>query len=295
MAASHQDLAERTRKIVRTLARLYPDTRVALDFGTPLELLIALILAAQFRDDRVNKITPALFARFRSARDYAGADPDELQELLRDVNFFRQKTRAVQACTRALVENFGGEVPRQLDDLLTLPHVGRKTANVLRGNAFGIPAIGVDRHVLRLSQRIGLTAETNPDRVEAALTPIVRPEDQVRFCYLLQAHGRAVCVAAAPRCGDCAIREWCDFGSQATPQPARRRARPAAGAAPARAKSVAAGNAAAKSRAVAKSGIVKSAGAATPARRATSQSGRKTSVPTKARKTSGTRTDPSRS
>src|SRR5215470_8474565 len=165
MPASPKDLADRARNAVRLLARTYPDARLALDFTTPLELLIALILAAQFRDDRVNAITPALFARFRSAREYAEADPEELEGLLRAVNFYRQKTRAVLACTRALVDRFGGEVPRELDDLVGLPHVGRKTANILRGNAFGVAAIGVDRHVLRLSQRLGLSKENDPDRV----------------------------------------------------------------------------------------------------------------------------------
>jgi endonuclease-3 len=211
--------SSRARSIIRALARTYPDARLELDFATPLELLVALILAAQFRDDRVNQITPPLFARFRTARDYAEAEAGELESYLREVNFNRKKTKAVQACARALVENFGGEVPRSLDDLLTLPWVGRKTANILRGNAFGEPAIGVDRHVMRVSQRIGLTREQDPDRIERDLVAVVPAADQVRFCHLLQLHGRRVCLARAPRCDACVIRRWCDFGSKAAASP----------------------------------------------------------------------------
>jgi len=210
----------RARSIVGALARVYPDARLELDFHTPLELLVALILAAQFRDERVNQITPALFARFRTARDYAEAKTAELESYLREVNFNRKKTKAVQACARALVENFGGEVPRELDRLLTLPWVGRKTANILLGNAFGEPAIGVDRHVMRVSQRIGLTREHDPDRIESDLVAVVPRADQVRFCHLLQLHGRRVCLARAPRCDACVIRRWCDFGKQ-TAAPAK--------------------------------------------------------------------------
>jgi endonuclease III len=213
----------RTRRIVRDLDRAHPDARFELDFTTPLELLIALILAAQFRDDRVNEITPALFARYRTARDWAEAPPEQLQHDLQKVNFFRQKTKAVQRCTADLVARFGGEVPRDLDALLTLPYVGRKTANVLRGNAFDAPAIGVDRHVARLSQRIGLTAQEDPDLIEADLMQVVRPADRVRFCHLLQWHGRRVCLARTPLCEICVIQPVCDFGRSvgATKAPGR--------------------------------------------------------------------------
>lgn len=215
-AAKKVDRA-RTRRIVAELGRAYPDARFELDFSTPLELLVALILAAQFRDDRVNEITPALFERYRTARDYASAPPDELEQQLRAVNFYRQKTKAVQRCTQEIVARFGGEVPRALDDLLTLPYVGRKTANVLRGNAFGDPAIGVDRHVARVAQRIGLTREDDPDRIEADLAAVVAPDEQVRFCQLLQWHGRRTCLARDPRCPVCPIQPLCDYG-RANPQ-----------------------------------------------------------------------------
>lgn len=215
MAAAKKDDGARTRKIVQELARAHPDARFELDFTTPLELLVALILAAQFRDDRVNQITPPLFARYRTARAWAEADPAELEQQLRAVNFYRQKTKAVQRCCAGIVARFGGSVPRSLEDLLTLPHVGRKTANVLRANAYGERAIGVDRHVARLAQRIGLTRKEDPDEIEADLMDVVRPADRIRFCHLLQWHGRRVCLARAPLCALCVIQPLCDFGRSA--------------------------------------------------------------------------------
>lgn len=212
MAARRSGNGARTSKLVQELGRAHPDARFELDFRSPLELLIALILAAQFRDDRVNAITPPLFARYPTARAWADADPIELQHELRAVNFYRQKTKAVQRCCAEIVARFGGEVPRSLDDLLTLPHVGRKTANVLRANAYGEPAIGVDRHVARLTRRIGLTREEEPDEIEADLMTIVRPADRIRFCHLLQWHGRRICLARGPLCAVCVIQPLCDFG-----------------------------------------------------------------------------------
>jgi endonuclease-3 len=212
VAARKKDDGARAHEIVQALSAAHPDARFELDFETPLELLVALILAAQFRDDRVNQITPPLFARYRTAHDWAAADPAELEQQLRAVNFYRQKTKAVQRCCAELVSRFGGVVPESLDDLLTLPHVGRKTANVLRANAFGAPAIGVDRHVARLAQRIGFTRKTDPDEIEHDLTKAVRPEDRIRFCHLLQWHGRRVCLAREPRCAVCVIQPLCDFG-----------------------------------------------------------------------------------
>lgn len=266
MPAPPKDDRARTRRIVRELDRAHPDARFELDFSNPLELLIALILAAQFRDERVNAITPALFARYRSAHDYASAPPDELEAQLREVNFYRQKTKAVQRCTAEIVARFGGEVPRKLDDLLTLPYVGRKTANVLRGNAFGDPAIGVDRHVARLARLIGLTREEDPDRIEADLAAVVAPSDQVRFCQLLQWHGRRVCLARGPRCEVCVIQPICDYGRVHPQGGAAKEAKPARRAATAKVKPA---PKAAKKKVAAK----------TRPRRA--QSGRKTSSPGK--------------
>ena len=210
-AGSSAEKTKRVEKIIGRLNRAHPDAKLALDFRSPLELLVALILAAQARDDLVNRITPALFARYRSAEDYAAAPPEELGEAVRRINFYRVKSRRVKNCCEALVRRFNGQVPQNLDDLLTLPGVGRKTANIVLGNAFGQQAIGVDTHVMRLSQRLGLTRNTDPDKIEFDLTPIVPENERVRFCHLLQYHGRRVCVARKPRCPECAINDLCPY------------------------------------------------------------------------------------
>jgi endonuclease III len=208
---SPQARTQRVRKIVKILQRTYAGARLALDFKTPLDLLIALILAAQFRDVRVNEITPALFKKYRKPEDWARADRARLEDEIRKVTFYRNKTKAIQACCRELVERFGSRVPERLEDLLTLPGVGRKTANILRGNAFGQPAIGVDRHVARVSQRLELTEETDPDTIEFDLNPVVPDEHKVKFCYLLQAHGRTICLARKPDCPACPIKHLCPY------------------------------------------------------------------------------------
>ena len=215
----------RARKIVGILERTYPGARLALDFRTPLELLIALILAAQFRDTRVNEITPGLFKTYRHPEDWAGADRETLEGEIRKVTFFRNKAKAIQACCRELVARFGSRVPERLEDLVSLPGVGRKTANILRGNAFGQPAIGVDRHVARVSQRLGLTEETDPDKIEHDLNPKVPDRLKVRFCYLLQAHGRAICLARKPDCPACPLNRLCPYPAQMKiPLPAQHKA-----------------------------------------------------------------------
>ena len=199
----------RIKKIITAFHRTHPDAKLALDFSNPLELLIALILAAQARDDLVNSVTADVFPKYRTAADWADAEPESLQTQLQRINFYRKKSAAIQKACRALVERFGGSVPDNLDDLLTLPGVGRKTANIILGNAFGQQAIGVDTHVARLSQRLGLTEETDPDKIEADLTEIVPAKDSVRFCHLLQFHGRRVCAAKKPACPECAVRKLC--------------------------------------------------------------------------------------
>jgi endonuclease III len=195
----------RVTKIIAALRKAHPDARLALDFSTPLELLVALILAAQARDDLVNTVTDGLFKKYRTAADWAELDENDV----RRINFYRNKTKAIRAAATMLVEKCSGNVPDTPDDLLALPGVGRKTANIILGNAFGRPAIGVDTHVLRLSQRLGLTKNTNPDKVEADLTPLVPPKDAVAFCHLLQFHGRRVCTAKSPDCPHCPINKLC--------------------------------------------------------------------------------------
>ncbi len=204
----------RVRKIVRILDRTYPDSKLALNFTTPLELLIALILAAQCTDERVNQVTATLFPQYRRAEEWARIPRARLEAEIRSTGFYRNKAKAIQECCTALVERFQGSVPDRLEDLVSLPGVGRKTANIVLGNAFGRPAIGVDTHVGRLAQRLGLTGETNPDKIEGDLNPIVPDPLKVRFCHLLQAHGRAVCLARKPDCAACPLNRLCPFPVQ---------------------------------------------------------------------------------
>lgn len=203
--------AERIKKIIGKLENAHPDAKLALNFKNALELLVALILAAQARDELVNEVTSSLFSKYRTAEDYARVPLPKLEEEIKRINFYRNKARAIQNCCRELVERFNERVPENLDDLLTLPGVGRKTANILLGNAFGKAAIGVDTHVMRLSQRLGLTRNTNPDKIESDLAPLVPDQQKVRFCHLLQYHGRRVCLAKKPRCPECVIRELCPY------------------------------------------------------------------------------------
>ena len=201
----------RTKKILARLEKVHPDAKLALDFTNPLELLIALILAAQARDDLVNKITVDLFKTYRSAADYANAPPALLERQIGKINFYRNKAKSIHNCCKELVERFGGQVPDNLNDLVSLPGVGRKTANIVLGNAFGQQTIGVDTHVMRLSQRLGFTKKTDPDKIEADLTAIVPEKQRVRFCHLMQYHGRRVCVAKKPKCPQCTINGLCPF------------------------------------------------------------------------------------
>jgi len=198
-------------QILDRLEKIHPDAKLDLDFASPLELLIALILAAQARDDLVNQVTVELFKKYRSAEDYARASVESLQEQIRKINFYRNKAKSIHNCCGEIVARFGGKVPERLDDLVSLPGVGRKTANIVLGNAFGKQAIGVDTHVMRLAQRLGLTKNTNPDKIEFDLTPLVPAGRRVRFCHLLQYHGRRVCLAKKPRCPQCLIRALCSY------------------------------------------------------------------------------------
>jgi endonuclease-3 len=201
----------RVKKIIRTLQKTHPDAKLALEFSNPLELLVALILAAQARDDLVNSVTAVAFPRFRTASDWAAATTEELHAQLGKINFYRKKAAAIQKACQTLLERFGGEVPNKLEDLLTLPGVGRKTANIILGNAFGQQAIGVDTHVARLSQRLALTQNKDPDMIEADLRQVIPTRDSVKFCHLLQFHGRRVCMAKKPDCPSCSINKLCPY------------------------------------------------------------------------------------
>lgn len=191
------------------LAATYPEARAELDFTTPLELLIATVLSAQTTDVRVNATTPTLFARYPDAAALAGADPAEMEEILRPLGFYRAKTRAVMGLGRALVERYDGEVPARLQDLVTLPGVGRKTANVVLGNAFGVPGITVDTHFGRLARRLGFTTEEDPVKVEHAVGAIFPKKDWTMLSHHLVWHGRRICHARRPACGACPVARWC--------------------------------------------------------------------------------------
>ncbi|MEW6444126.1 MAG: endonuclease III [bacterium] len=194
---------------IERLETAHPDARLALDFSSPLELLVALILAAQCTDERVNEVTRTLFGKYRTASDYAEAPQEVLEAEVKPTGFFRNKSKAIRACAGELVERFGGKVPDRVEDLITLPGVGRKTANIVLGNAFGKPAIGVDTHVKRLAMRMGFTGESDPDRIEQDLVRIVPRPKWVRFCHLLQFHGRRICVARNPKCPVCPVNDLC--------------------------------------------------------------------------------------
>ncbi len=199
------------KRILAGLEKAHPDAKLDLDFTSPLELLVALILAAQARDDLVNQVTAALFKEYRTAEDYAQAPLAALEEQIRRINFYRNKAKAIHNCCKEIVARFGGKVPDNLEALVSLSGVGRKTANIVLGNAFGQQAIGVDTHVMRLSQRLGLTKNSNPDKIEFDLTPLVPEKQRVRFCHVLQYHGRRVCFAKKPKCPDCTIRKLCPY------------------------------------------------------------------------------------
>jgi endonuclease-3 len=187
----------------------YPDARCELDHRNPYELLAATILSAQCTDARVNMVTPALFARYPSPDDLADANPLDVEELIRSTGFYKNKTKSLIGMAQALVARFEGQVPSSMRDLVTVPGVGRKTANVVRSVAMDLPGLPVDTHVLRLSGRLGLTTETDPVKVEHVLNPMVPAADRGRFSLLLILHGRRVCPARTPRCGDCVLSDFC--------------------------------------------------------------------------------------
>ncbi len=199
----------RARVTNERLTAEYPDAACALDHRNAFELLAATILSAQCTDARVNLVTPALFARFPTPEDLAVADPSEVEELVRSTGFYKNKTKSLIGMAGALVDRFEGEVPSRMADLVTVPGVGRKTANVVRSVAMGLPGLPVDTHVGRLSRLLGLTTETDPVKVEHELNPMVPAAERGDFSMRLILHGRAVCIARRPRCGECCLADFC--------------------------------------------------------------------------------------
>jgi endonuclease III len=202
-------LVRRARRIDKELAALYPDAHCELDFSSPLELVVATILSAQCTDKRVNEVTPALFRRYRTASEYAAADRDELEALIRPTGFFRNKTTSIIGLGQALCERFGADVPDRLQDLVTLPGVGRKTANVVLGNAFGVPGITVDTHFGRLARRFGWTDSDDPVMVEHEVGSLFEPREWTMLSHRVIFHGRRRCHARKPACGACPLARLC--------------------------------------------------------------------------------------
>lgn len=208
-----EERQKRALRIANTLAEWYPaDTKTALHYRNPYELLVATILAAQCTDERVNQVTPRLFERYPDPHALAAAELSELEELIRPTGFFRNKARILKGCCEALVQRHGGEVPMAMEALTALPGVGRKTANVLRTNCFGLPGIVVDTHVLRLSKRLGLTESEDPEQVEADLMALLPESSWSDFCHRLTWLGRRVCNARKPRCHECRLQPECPTG-----------------------------------------------------------------------------------
>jgi endonuclease-3 len=204
-----------TGEITKLLLKRYPDPKIALRFETPLDLLMAVILSAQCTDARVNEVTKTLFKKYRRAADYADADLATFEQEIRSTGFYRNKAKTVIACGRKLVAEFGGEVPRTVDALVALPGVGRKTANMVRGNAFGQQAIAVDTHVLRVSNRLGLVASDDAEEVEAALVAAVPADKHTAFANAMILHGRETCTARNPSCGACVLWDLCPWPDKA--------------------------------------------------------------------------------
>ena len=207
----------RARKILTLLERAYPDAKIALNFTTPLELLVATILSAQCTDERVNLVTPTLFRTYRSAADYARLKPETLEKAIRSTGFFRAKARAIVGMARALADAHGGEVPRDRAALVGLPGVGLKTANVVLGNAFGEPAIAVDTHVFRISQRLALARSDDPVEIHDQLAEVLPRKSWTRASHLFQAHGRRTCTARKPVCPVCPVRALCPWPDKTGP------------------------------------------------------------------------------
>ncbi|MBT2225882.1 endonuclease III [Nonomuraea sp. NEAU-A123] len=202
-------LVRRARRMNRILAETYPDAHCELDFGTPLELLVATILSAQCTDKRVNMVTPTLFAKYPTVDDYAGADRAEMEEIIRSTGFFRAKTNSIIGMAQAVCEHHGGVVPGKLKDLVKLPGVGRKTANVVLGNAFGVPGLTVDTHFQRLVRRFGWTDETDPVKIEHVVAELIPKREWTIFSHRVIWHGRRICHSRTPACGVCPLAALC--------------------------------------------------------------------------------------
>jgi len=209
MAETIQEKKQRTKKIIDILTKEFPDSKTALNYTNALELLIATILSAQCTDERVNKVTPELFKKYPAPQHYVDVSLEELGDDIRSTGFFNNKAKSIQKCCREMIDRFGGKVPNTLKDLVSLPGIGRKTANVVLGNAFGIPGIVVDTHVRRLAGRLALSDKKDPDKIEMDLNGVVPQEEWTHFSHLLIDHGRKTCRARKTLCAQCTINHLC--------------------------------------------------------------------------------------
>ncbi|MBS7624357.1 MAG: endonuclease III [Candidatus Bathyarchaeia archaeon] len=216
MCSEKEELKSRVIEVIGLLEKVHPEAKLILRWSNPLELLIAAMLAAQFRDDSVNKVTESLFKKYRAVEDYANASLEELENDIRSVRFCRVKARNIKRACQIIVEKYNGDVPSKMEDLLSLPGVARKTANIVLSYAFGIiEGIIVDTHVSRVSKRLGLTNETDPEKIEKDLMEIVPRDKWLRFAELLMFHGRKICVARRPKCDECVLNKICPSTSTA--------------------------------------------------------------------------------
>ena len=206
-----KEVKEKAKEVIKRLKKTYPDAKIALKFENPLQLLIATILSAQCTDERVNEVTKELFRKYKTAEDFAKADLNELAEDIKSTGFYKQKARYIKEACKIIVEKHKGEVPKTIEELMDLPGVARKTANIVLANAYGIvEGIPVDTHVRRLSQRIGLATSKQPEKIEKELMEVVPKKDWLIFPYLMQTHGRKVCIAKKPKCEECVLKDLCD-------------------------------------------------------------------------------------
>ncbi len=200
---------KRALEIVGRLKKMYPEADIELNYKTPIQLIVAVILSAQCTDKRVNLVTPALFKKYKSVKDFASAKPKELETLIRSTGFYRAKAKNIMGCAKGILTEFGGQVPKQMEELVTLPGVGRKTANVILGNLYETPGLVVDTHMIRLSNRLALTDQQDPHKIELELCELIPQHDWTLFSHLIIWHGRRTCYARKPNCPDCLINTLC--------------------------------------------------------------------------------------
>lgn len=212
MKETTEEKKRRAAKIIERLRKTYPEVKCELDYSNPMELLAATVLSAQCTDKRVNMVTPALFKKYKTVADYAKAETSDVEKIVQSTGFYKNKAKNIINAAKAIMEKFKGEVPGNLEDLITLPGVGRKTANVVLGNAFGIPGIPVDTHMIRVNNRLKITKNTDPVKIEFDLMPLIREKDWTDYSHLIIWHGRRRCFARKPDCPGCEIQDLCPSG-----------------------------------------------------------------------------------